>query len=46
MIEEAFERLIVGTSYADIPLGLYVIRGENLVLLGQVVRSLPLDSPL
>mmetsp|Transcript_33861 Transcript_33861/g.40950 ORF Transcript_33861/g.40950 Transcript_33861/m.40950 type:complete len:126 (+) Transcript_33861:272-649(+) len=36
VLEEAVERIIVGEQYADLPLGLYVIRGENVVLLGQI----------
>jgi small nuclear ribonucleoprotein (snRNP)-like protein len=39
VLEEAFERIIFGGRFADVPLGLYVIRGENVVLLGQIVRS-------
>jgi hypothetical protein len=49
VLEGAYERIIVGNSYGDIPLGLYVIRGENVVLLGQVVGSTPLalsNSPI
>ena len=38
VLEEAVERLIVDKRFADVPLGLYVIRGENVVLLGEVVR--------
>ena len=38
VLEEAIERVIVGKRFADVPLGLYVIRGENVVLLGQIVR--------
>ncbi|KAK3273907.1 Sm-like protein [Cymbomonas tetramitiformis] len=43
VLEDAFERIIVGEMYGDIPLGLYVIRGENVVLLGQVdpTREVP-----
>eukprot|EP00967_Tisochrysis_lutea_P157325 scaffold319029_cov40-Tisochrysis_lutea.AAC.1 len=37
VLEHAFERVIVGKKFADVPLGLYVIRGENVVLLGQLV---------
>ena len=37
VLEEAVERVIVGKRFADVPLGLYVIRGENVVLLGQIV---------
>ncbi|KAL8522619.1 hypothetical protein ACS0TY_012674 [Phlomoides rotata] len=36
VIESGCERIIVGDLYCDIPLGLYVIRGENVVLLGEL----------
>lgn len=36
VLEEAAERIIVGAKYADIPLGMYLLRGENLVLMGQL----------
>ncbi|KAL2234833.1 UNVERIFIED_CONTAM: Sm-like protein LSM1B [Sesamum indicum] len=36
VIEGACERVIVGDLYCDIPLGLYVIRGENVVLIGEL----------
>ncbi|KAK4383377.1 Sm-like protein LSM1B [Sesamum angolense] len=36
VIEGACERVIVGELYCDIPLGLYVIRGENVVLIGEL----------
>ena len=39
VLEHAEERVVVGKRFADVPLGLYVIRGENLVLLGQIVRA-------
>jgi small nuclear ribonucleoprotein (snRNP)-like protein len=39
VLEEAVERIIVDQRYADVPLGLYVIRGENVVLIGQIVRA-------
>lgn len=39
VLESAVERIVVGSRYADVPLGLYVIRGENVVLLGEVVRG-------
>ncbi|KAL1559179.1 Sm-like protein lsm1b, variant 2 [Salvia divinorum] len=44
VLEGACERLIVGDLYCDIPLGLYVIRGENVVLIGELdplKRELP-----
>ena len=40
VLEGACERVIVGEQYCDIPLGLYVIRGENVVLIGDLVRLL------
>lgn len=36
VLEGASERIIVGDLYCDIPLGLYVIRGENVVLIGEL----------
>jgi U6 snRNA-associated Sm-like protein LSm1 len=36
VLEHAVERIIVGNQFCDIPLGIYVLRGENLVLMGQV----------
>ncbi|KAL3632083.1 Sm-like protein lsm1b [Castilleja foliolosa] len=32
----ATERVIVGEIYCDVPLGLYFIRGENVVLIGEL----------
>ena len=45
VLEHALERVIVGRQFSDVPLGLYVIRGENVVLLGQIVRPLPHPGP-
>ncbi|XP_052182444.1 sm-like protein LSM1B isoform X1 [Diospyros lotus] len=36
VLEGACERVIVGDLYCDIRLGLYVIRGENVVLIGEL----------
>ncbi|KAJ4886729.1 Sm-like protein LSM1B [Raphanus sativus] len=36
VLEGVCERVIVGEQYNDIPLGLYVIRGENVVLIGDL----------
>jgi len=36
VLEAAVERVIVGALYAETPLGLYVVRGENVVLLGEI----------
>lgn len=34
VLEDAVERVVVGRNYSDIPLGLYIVRGENVVLMG------------
>ncbi|KAG6428828.1 hypothetical protein SASPL_106865 [Salvia splendens] len=36
VLEGTCERVIVGEIYCDIPLGLYIIRGENVVLIGEL----------
>ncbi|CAM6034261.1 unnamed protein product [Sphagnum compactum] len=36
VLERAIERIIVGELYCDLPLGLYIIRGENVVLIGEL----------
>lgn len=54
MLEDTYERHVVGSVYADERVGLYVIRGENLVLLGELdmekeaqgtaMREVPLEQ--
>lgn len=39
VIEDAVERIIVGDQYGEVPLGLHVVRGENVVLLGEIDES-------
>lgn len=36
VLDTAIERIVVGSLYAEVPLGLYVVRGENVVLLGEI----------
>ncbi|KAK9828780.1 hypothetical protein WJX72_002042 [[Myrmecia] bisecta] len=36
VMEASRERIVVGNLYAEVPLGLYVVRGENVVLLGEL----------
>ena len=36
VLEGAVERRHVGTTCADVPVGLYVLRGDNIALLGPV----------
>lgn len=44
VLTETFERRVVvstkGSHYGDIPLGLYVVRGDAVVLLGEVSEDL------
>lgn len=35
VLEGTSERVVVGNLYCDISLGLYVVRGENVMLIGQ-----------
>jgi hypothetical protein len=40
VLADASERHVVGKKYGDIPLGLNIIRGENVVLLGEIVSDI------
>lgn len=37
VLHKSIERIYVGKSYGDIPRGIFIIRGENVVLLGEIV---------
>ena len=37
VLQDTIERIHVGEEYGDIPRGIFVIRGENVVLLGEIV---------
>jgi U6 snRNA-associated Sm-like protein LSm1 len=36
VLESSYERVVVGKQFADVDLGVYLVRGENLVLMGRV----------
>eukprot|EP00761_Pharyngomonas_kirbyi_P013495 gb/GECH01013524.1/.p1 GENE.gb/GECH01013524.1/~~gb/GECH01013524.1/.p1 ORF type:complete len:146 (+),score=40.56 gb/GECH01013524.1/:1-438(+) len=36
VLENCVERIVVGHKFGDIPLGLYIVRGENVAFLGDV----------
>ena len=36
VLHQTIERIHVGQSYGDIPRGVFVVRGENVVLLGEI----------
>lgn len=37
VLENTIERIHVGKQYGDIPRGVFIVRGENVVLLGEIV---------
>ena len=39
VLEDTFERHFSGKKFGDIPLGLYIIRGENIVIAGELVST-------
>ena len=39
VLQDAIERIFVDDIYGDIYAGIYVIRGENVVLLGEIVQT-------
>lgn len=39
VLQDTIERIYVGNEYGDIPRGIYIVRGENVVLLGEMVRA-------
>mmetsp|Transcript_4822 Transcript_4822/g.14534 ORF Transcript_4822/g.14534 Transcript_4822/m.14534 type:complete len:145 (+) Transcript_4822:2877-3311(+) len=39
VLENAVERIVVAESFGDIPQGIFVIRGENVMILGEVDPS-------
>ncbi|BFZ53095.1 hypothetical protein PYCC9005_000118 [Savitreella phatthalungensis] len=36
VLQDSYERIYVDDCYADIPKGLFLIRGENLVMMGEI----------
>jgi U6 snRNA-associated Sm-like protein LSm1 len=36
VLDGAVERIVVQNCYADVPFGIFVVRGENVMLLGEV----------
>lgn len=39
VLQDTIERIHVGKEYGDIKRGIFLIRGENIVLLGEVVSQ-------
>ncbi|XP_020297438.1 U6 snRNA-associated Sm-like protein LSm1 [Pseudomyrmex gracilis] len=36
VLQKTIERIYVGQEYGDIPRGIFIVRGENVVLLGEI----------
>lgn len=37
LLQQTVERIHVGNKFGDIPRGVFLVRGENVVLLGEIV---------
>ncbi|KAK4343341.1 hypothetical protein RND71_036435 [Anisodus tanguticus] len=46
VLEGTSERVMVGNLYCDIPLGLYIVRGENVMLIGERAQKADKDAAL
>lgn len=46
VLHKTIERIHVGTEYGDIERGIFIIRGENVVLLGEIDRDKEKNLPL
>lgn len=40
VLQSTIERIHVGEEYGDIPRGIFIVRGENVVLLGEIVSNI------
>ncbi|CAH1119291.1 unnamed protein product [Phaedon cochleariae] len=46
VLHQTIERIHVGKEYGDIPRGVFIVRGENVVLLGEIDSSKESELPL
>jgi U6 snRNA-associated Sm-like protein LSm1 len=46
LLSKTIERIHVGKKYGDIPRGIYLVRGENVVLIGEVDLSMPTKAEM
>lgn len=42
VLQDTVERIYAGKLYADVPRGIFLVRGENVLLLGEVVCAVAL----
>ncbi|CAH0719870.1 unnamed protein product, partial [Brenthis ino] len=46
VLHKTIERIHVGREYGDIPRGIFIVRGENVVLLGEIDKDKEDNLPL
>uniref|UniRef100_A0A8K9Y4H1 U6 snRNA-associated Sm-like protein LSm1 n=1 Tax=Oncorhynchus mykiss TaxID=8022 RepID=A0A8K9Y4H1_ONCMY len=46
VFHQTVERIHVGKKFGDIPRGIFIVRGENVVLLGEIDMDKPCDTVL
>lgn len=46
LLQDTVERIHVGTQFGDIPRGIYLVRGENVALCGEIDPALEAVQPL
>ncbi|CAH1106124.1 unnamed protein product [Psylliodes chrysocephalus] len=46
VLHQTIERIHVGNEYGDIPRGVFIVRGENVVLLGEIDADKESELPL
>lgn len=39
LLQGTIERIYIGSEYGDIPRGIYLVRGENVALCGEIVST-------
>eukprot|EP01135_Chromosphaera_perkinsii_P008583 Nk52_evm25s1401 gene=Nk52_evmTU25s1401 len=46
VLQDTIERIYVGKCYGDIPRGIFIIRGENVILLGEIDTEMETTATL
>ncbi|KXN73406.1 U6 snRNA-associated Sm-like protein LSm1 [Conidiobolus coronatus NRRL 28638] len=46
VLQDTIERVYIGDAYGDIVRGVYIVRGENVVLMGEIDEDIEEDLPL
>ncbi|KAL9067633.1 MAG: hypothetical protein Q9157_006749, partial [Trypethelium eluteriae] len=44
VLQDTIERIFAANLYADVHRGIYIVRGENVLMLGEIVRSLSISE--